>query len=140
MSTNVNANEPLSPQDWTRGLAEGGTIAAATAHHSVLIEPGGAIPLTAPAPAAYTLGGSTADFDVSYDTTLGSNGQALAGAILRSCEPDLSQLRSFFGGVSTGRFSVFIDPGSFGAFHSSCASTVIHCAAYNATDGDLENF
>jgi hypothetical protein len=140
MSTNVNANELLSPQDWTRGLAEGGTIPAATAHHSVLIEPGGAIPPTAAAPAAYTLAGSTTDFDVSYDTTLGSNGKTLAEAILRSCEPDLSQFRSFFGGVSTGRFSVFIDPGSFGAYHTSCASTVIHCAAYSGTNGDLENF
>src|SRR5215469_14266555 len=140
MSTNVNSNQPLSPQDRTRGLAEGGTIPAATAHHSVLIEPGGAIPVTAAAPAAYTLAGSTADFDVYYDTSLGSEGQALADAILGSCEPDLSQLRSFFGGVSAGRFSVFIDPGSFGAFHYGCAGTVIHCAAYNATDGDLENF
>ena len=128
MSTNVNANEPLSPQDWTRGLAEGGTIPAATAHHSVLIEPGGAIPLTAPAPAAYTLRGSTTDFNVSYDTTLGSAGQALADAILGRCEQDLSQFRSFFGGVSAGRFSVFIDPGTFGAYHAGCAATEIHCA------------
>src|SRR5215469_4952854 len=140
MSTNVNSNQPLSPQDRTRGLAEGGTIPAATAHHSVLIEPGGAIPVTAAAPAAYTLAGSTADFDVYYDTSLGSEGQALADAILGSCEPDLSQLRSFFGGVSAGRFSVYIDPGTFGAFHYGCAGTEIHCAAYNATDSDLENF
>lgn len=107
---------------------------------TVLIEPGGAIPLSAPAPAAYTLRGSTANFDVSYDTTLGPNGQALADAILGRCEQDLGQLRSFFGGVSTGRFSVFVDPGTFGAYHYGCAATGIHCAAYNATDGDLETF
>lgn len=140
MSMSLSVNEPLSPQDPTRGLAEGGTIPVAIARHSVLIEPGGAIPLNAPAPAAYTLRGSTGDFDVSYDTTLGSDGQALADAILGHCEQDLSQLRSFFGAGSTGRFSVFIDPGTFGAYHSGCAATVIHCAAYNATDGDLENF
>jgi hypothetical protein len=95
MSTSVNVNEPLSPQDRTRGLAEGGTIPAATACHSVLIEPGGVIPLISPPHIVYTFGGNTADFDVAYDTTLRSEGQALADAILGRCEQDLSQLRFF---------------------------------------------
>jgi hypothetical protein len=82
---------------------------AATTGHSVLID-GGTIPVAAPAPAAYTHRGSTANFDVSYDSSLGINGQALADAVLARCEQDLGQLRSYFGGVTTSRFSVFIDP------------------------------
>ena len=113
---------------------------ALAAGRSVLIEHGTAAPVAAPTPAAYTLRGSTANFDVSYDSTLGANGAAMADAILAHCEPDLAQLRSYFGGVTAGRFSVFIDPGAFGAFHDSCADTGIHCAAFSGTDGDLENF
>jgi hypothetical protein len=139
MSTNANANEPLSLQDRTAGLAEH-RIPSATAHYSVLIEPHGAIPPVLPPHAVYTLRGSTANFDVAFDASLRSEGEALADAILGHCEQDLSQLRSFFGGVSAGRFRIFIDPGSFGAFHATCASTQIHCAAFTGMDGDLENF
>jgi hypothetical protein len=113
---------------------------AAPAGPSVLMAPGGTMPLIAPSPAAYVLRGSTANFDVSYDDALGANGPALADAILAQCEQDLARLRGFFGGVSTGRFSVFIDPGTFGAYHASCPATGIHCAAFSGTDGDLENF
>jgi hypothetical protein len=118
-------------------------VPAATARHRVLVPPGGAIPVTPPVISRYTIGGYTANFGVFFENTLGSDGQPLADAILGSCEQDLSQLRSFFGGVSTGRFSVFIDAGSqYGANHVSCASTEIHClnVAYNAPDGELENF
>jgi hypothetical protein len=118
------------------------TVRAPTAHPSVLFEPGGAIPLRPP-PATYVFQGSTANFDVAYDATLVSVGAALADAILGRCEQDLSQLRSFFGGVSTDRFSVFIDPYTkYGAYHLGCASREIHClnVAVNAADGDLENF
>jgi hypothetical protein len=147
MSASVNVNEPLSPQDRTRGLAEGGAMPAATARLSVLIEPSGAIPLVIPPPPppiVYTFAGSTAGFDVSYETTLKSEGQALADAVLGRCEQDLSQLRSIFGGVSAGRFSVIIDLATPGtpsyAYHFSCAGTEIHCVADTATDGDLANF
>ena len=53
---------------------------AATAHHSVLIQPGGAIPIAGPPlpPAVYTLAGSTANFKVAFDSTLASVGQTLA--------------------------------------------------------------
>jgi len=118
-------------------------VPAATARHRVLVPPGGAIPVTPPVISRYTIGGYTANFGVFFENTLGSDGQPLADAILGSCEQDLSQLRSFFGGVSTGRFSVFIDAGSqYWAYHESCASTEIHCVnvAYDAPDGELENF
>jgi hypothetical protein len=118
------------------------TVPAATARHSVLIQPGGAIPIVRPPlpPAVYTFAGSTADFDVAFDSTLGSVGQPLADAILGRCEQDLSQLRSFFGGVSAGRFSVFIDPGPPSAWHRNCAAREIHCDVNYAVDGDLANF
>jgi hypothetical protein len=136
----MNVNESLSSQDRTRGLAEEGTTSRATARHSVLIEPHGAIPLILPPPAVYTLRGTTANFEVAFDASLRSEGEALADAILAHCEQDLSQLRSLFGGVSASRFSIFIDPGTFGAYHSTCLSTQIHCAAFTGMDGDLENF
>jgi hypothetical protein len=138
MSTSVNGNGPLTPQDRTKGLAEDGAMPLANAR--VLIEPRGAIPPILPPPAVYILQGSTANFAVAFHSSLRSEGAALADAILGRCEQDLSQLRSFFGGVSAGRFSIFIDPGTFGAFHLSCLSTEIHCAAFTGMDGDLENF
>jgi hypothetical protein len=107
------------------------------------------MPIIRPPPppiSVYTFAGSTANFDVAYENTLNSGGQALADAILGRCEQDLSQLRSIFGGVSTGRFSVFIDagtpgqPGTPGAWHATCAATEIHCVVDYAVDGDLANF
>ena len=97
--------------------------------------------LAAPAPALgpYTRAGRTASFDVYYDTSLGTNGQNLAGAVLASCEADLSALRGWFGAADPGRFSVYIDPGSFGAYHATPAATEIHCAAFGETDPDLVN-
>ena len=111
-----------------------------TTRHSVLIEPGATAPVAPVCLAAYTLRGSTANFDVSYDTSLGANGQGLADAILARCASDLAKLESFFSVGSPGRFTVFIDPGTFGAFHSSCPGRDIHCAAFSGTDGNLENF
>jgi len=135
MSTSVKANETLSPQDRT-------TKPAASATPRVLIAPGlvPTIPHAPPPPTVYTFAGATANFDVAFDTTLRSVGQFLADAILGRCEQDLSQLRNFFGGVSAGRFSVFIDPGTPSAYHLSCASTAIHCIVDSAVDGDLANF
>jgi hypothetical protein len=146
MSTSVNGNEPPISQDQTKGLAEGGTMPAATAPARVLIQPSGAVPIVRPPPppAVYTLVGSTANFEVAFDSPL--RGVALAEAILGRCEHNLSQLRGFFGGVSAAsRFSVFIDPGKPGipapsAYHAICADTEIHCVVDSATDGDRANF
>jgi len=99
-------------------------------------------PLSAPALVAlgpYTKRGSTANFDVYYDNSLGTNGQNLADAVLAKCEQDFAQLQAWFGGVAAGRFSVYIDPGSFGAYHANCAATELHCAAFSGTNGALEN-
>jgi len=138
MSTDTTTDLP----EMTKKLE---AVPAATARHSVLIGPGGTMPIIRPPPGVYTLAGSTANFDVAFDTTLRSVGQVLADAILGSCEQDLSQLRSFFGGVSAGRFSVFIDPPTPSlpapsAWHANCAATEIHCVVDYAVDGDLANF
>ena len=111
--------------------------------HSVLVKSGEpaseALAAHAPALGPYTRAGSTASFDVYYDTSLGDNGQHLAGAVLVNCEADLFALRGWFGGVDPGRFTVYIDPGSFGAYHATCTATEIHCAAFGETDGALVN-
>ena len=114
--------------------------AAVAAHAGSVLVPYGEAPLAPVKPAAYALQGSTANFDVAYDTTLGSNGPNLAQAVLANCESDLSKLEGFFGIANPGRYSIFIDPGSFGAYHASCPAREIHCAAFTGMSGDLENF
>jgi hypothetical protein len=76
---------------------------------------------------------------------LAGNGRLLAAlkldldAVLANCEWDLFELRGWFGEVAAGRLSVYIDPGSFGAYHANCAATELHLAAFGGTDGALEN-
>jgi len=115
------------------------SAAPESAPHRVLIE-SESVASAAPVAPAYNPGGSTANFDVSYDSTLGANGQALANAVLASCESDLAKLESFFGIASPGRFTVYIVPGTSGASHAGCSSRVIYCNAFDETDGALENF
>src|SRR6266446_6063170 len=108
--------------------------------YSIFAKAGAPLPAAALAALGpYTQRGSTADFDVYYDNSLGTNGQSLADAVLANCEWDLAQLRGWFGGVAAGRFSVYIDPGSFGAYHANCAATELHLAAFGGTDGALVN-
>ena len=89
----------------------------------------------------YTQRGSTPHFTVYYDNSLGPNGQNLADAVLAKCESDYTQLISWFGGVVPGGlpFTIYIDPGSFGAYHANCAATELHLAAFGGTNGDLVN-
>src|SRR6267143_2683862 len=47
--------------------------------------------------------GKTDHFDVSYVTSLGKTGAALAQAILQNCERDYSTLRQVFGGITPHR-------------------------------------
>src|SRR5689334_918984 len=88
---------------------------------------------------AYTKRGNTSNFDVYYDNSLGTNGQNLADAVLSNCEEDFAQVRNWFGGVNAGRFAVYIDVGTFGAWHSGCDATDLHCAAFSGTNGGLVN-
>ena len=108
--------------------------------HHVLVKPGESLDAAAIVGLGpYTKRGSTTNFDVYYDNSLGTTGQNLADAVLANCEWDLFELRGWFGGVAAGRFSVYIDPGSFGAYHANCAATELHLAAFSGTDGALEN-
>jgi hypothetical protein len=87
----------------------------------------------------YTQQGSTDNFNVFYDNSLGANGATLADGVLASCEGDYAQLQEWFGGIAPSGlpFGVYIDPGDFGAFHQTCAATELHCAAFDGTNVDL---
>jgi hypothetical protein len=75
--------------------------------------------------------GSTANFDVHYDDSLGANGQNLANAVLANCEADLFALRGWFGGADPGHLSVYTDPATFGPHHATSAVTEIRRAAFD---------
>jgi hypothetical protein len=87
----------------------------------------------------YTFAGRTSNFDVYYDNSLGGAGHNMANAILANCERDYGEMVGWFSGVTAGRFSVYVDPGSFGAYHANCSATELHVAAFSATDGNLVN-
>ena len=96
-------------------------------------------PAMAMAAGAYTARGSTANFNVFYENALDTVGPALADAVLASCETEYGQLREWFGGVTPPGlpFTVYIDSGSFGAYHQDCAATEEHCAAFDGTRPNL---
>jgi hypothetical protein len=56
--------------------------------------------------------GVTAHCVVTYDQSLGANGQSLADAVLAGCEADYKRLQRWFGNISIGNlpFDVFITP------------------------------
>jgi hypothetical protein len=88
----------------------------------------------------YTRRGQTANFNVYYHNSLAAAGQTLADAVLVRCEQDFAQLVTWFGVTPGGLpFNVYIDPGTFGAYHAGCAATELHLAAFSGTDGALEN-
>ena len=92
-----------------------------------------------PADVAYVKHGSTPNFDVSYDQSLGTDGQSLSAALLSSCEWEYAVLKGWFGGITPASlpFNVYIDLGANGASHADCLSTTIHCDAFTGTDADL---
>ena len=83
--------------------------------------------------------GSTAHFNVFYDSTLGAAGQAAADAILATCEADYSRLQGIFGGITPANlpFNVHLTTGGNGASHATCASTTITVGA-NSAPGNLD--
>ncbi|MBZ5578466.1 MAG: hypothetical protein LAP40_18030 [Acidobacteriia bacterium] len=85
-----------------------------------------------------TQAGSTAHFEVSYLTSLGQQGVALAQAILQNCERDFSTLQQVFGGITPQRmpFTVQITADNSGASHSSCMGTDISVGG--KTDGNTD--
>ena len=86
----------------------------------------------------YTFQGSTANFEVYYQTALGTAGRNLAVGVLGSCEAEYAELQQIFGiSASDLPFQIRIDDGVFGAFHATCAATELHCAAFNRDNVDL---
>ena len=107
----------------------------------VLVLNGGHERLAAAAP-SYILRGTTAHFAVNYDQALGANGPVLADAVLGSCEADYARLQALFGNISIGSlpFTVYVEVGTFGAYHASCPATGLTCAAFTGNDSDLIKF
>ena len=106
----------------------------------VLVPPGATLPTAKDlAGLSYIREGNTTNFVVFYDGSLGANGKNLADALLASCEWEYSMLQGWFGGITPASlpFNVYIDTGSFGAYHANCAATEIHCAAFSGTDPDI---
>jgi len=85
----------------------------------------------------YTKGGTTPHFAVYYDPAA-PNGAIIASALAQTSEADLTQLEGIFGITPTGLpFSLYVDTGTFGAYHNSCADTALHLAAYDGSNSDL---
>lgn len=86
---------------------------------------------------AYAEDGSTAHFAVYHDPAA-PHGATLASALLQTSEADLSKLEGIFGITPAGMpFSLYVDVGSFGAYHDSCADTALHLAAFDGSNDDL---
>jgi len=120
------------------------TPSAHRAAHHVLVHSPDTARLAAAAPAlgSYTQRGSTTHFNVFYDNTLGTTGAALGDGVLAACETDYQKLKSIFGGLTPPGlpFNIYIDPGYFGAYHSTCADVNLHCAAESGNSTDAVNF
>ena len=105
---------------------------------SVLIESEGAIPLAPTAPAAYTLRGSTANFDVSYDSSLGRTAKLSPTPYWEAAKP-ISRIRRLFRNRQPRTVYRLHLPGARGRIHAGCSARGINCASWTG-DGALENF
>lgn len=97
-------------------------------------------PLAAEGPdgGPYIQRGRTQNFVVSYEESLGTDGQTFADAVLAVCEQDYAQLQSVFGNISISNlpFSIYLrlgDSNNGGAYHHSCEATELFCFV---TSGD----
>ena len=73
--------------------------------------------------------GQTANFAVFSDGS--PDGDAAAGAMLQTAEPDYSAVQTWFGGIVPPGlpFYVYTDPDAGGAYHMTCAGTDVHVSA-----------
>lgn len=76
-----------------------------------------------------TLRGSTANFNVYYDSNLGANGPVIADAVLASCENEFFRLQGYFGNLAIPNLpmNIIIAPGIGGAYHYGCSATDLYC-------------
>lgn len=84
----------------------------------------------------YTAAGTTQHVALFYDPAV-PQGAALCADLQSTCEADLSYLASMFGLTPPSAFSVYVDPGTDGAWHNTCADTAIHVDAFDGTNSDL---
>jgi hypothetical protein len=84
--------------------------------------------------------GTTQHFVVSYDSTLGADGAALADAILARCEADYATLQGWFGGITPPNlpFQVLVTTDDTGAYHFSCAGTELFIGGKSASSGNTD--
>jgi len=80
----------------------------------------------------YVQRGSTQNFVVSYEGSLGADGQTFADAVLAVCEQDYTFLQGVFGNISIQGlpFQVYLrqgDSNNGGAYHYSCDATALYC-------------
>jgi hypothetical protein len=118
----------------------------------VLLHPTKRIPETAPRSQAaggpdggpYIQRGSTQNFVVAYEQSLGADGQTFADAVLAVCERDYTQLQSVFGNISVNGlpFQVYLrlgDSNNGGAYHYSCVATALYCFVTPGEPTELAN-
>jgi hypothetical protein len=88
--------------------------------------------------ASMTSAGATAHFQVSYVSSLGQKGKALADALLANCERDYNTLEAAFCNVAVQNlpFVVQVTSDSTGASHSSCMGTDISIGGNS--DGNVD--
>jgi hypothetical protein len=90
--------------------------------------------------------GTTANFAVYYDPSLGSDGQSCADGVLATCENEYAQASAWFGGISSPTLPVNIilaalDPsgqGSGGAYHYGCSAVDLYCDVKNVPSLDID--
>ncbi|GAC1543853.1 MAG: hypothetical protein NVS2B17_24180 [Candidatus Velthaea sp.] len=91
---------------------------------------------------ATTLRGSTAHFNVYYDSaSLPVNGPIIADAVLASCEWEYAMLQSFFDGITPGGlpFNIIIAAGIGGAYHYGCSGVDLYCDGSTAATPDVNH-
>ncbi|MEO7039150.1 MAG: hypothetical protein ABI186_03875, partial [Candidatus Elarobacter sp.] len=89
-----------------------------------------------------TLRGSTAHFNVYYDTTsLPVSGPIIADAVLASCEWEYSMLQSYFDGLTPGGlpFNIIIAAGIGGAYHYGCGAVDLYCDGDTSATPDVDH-
>ena len=86
--------------------------------------------------------GATANFVMSYQTSLGNQGIQIADALLQTCETQYQTLKGWFAGITPGSlpFHVTVIDSSKGASHPRCASTQIQVGAKSGGGAPGDDF
>ena len=89
--------------------------------------------------------GSTADFVVFYDPSLGANGKSCADGVLATCENDYAQTAAWFG-IDAPKLPINIiiaaldssGQGSGGAYHYGCDAIDLYCDLKSVPSLDID--